>query len=159
MFKKYFYLALLSVIFLARYGFAEKVVVIPMSSNSSSGSSIAWKGVWENSVVYNEQDMVQYNGSSYIAVADHVATLSNQPPSDSWDLIAAAGLKGDKGDPGSAVTTFAVCINRTSYGTGYCNCGNATLLSSMISSPCSVTSDIGECSASTEYGSCCVCKP
>ncbi|MCI5218281.1 MAG: hypothetical protein D3914_03590 [Candidatus Electrothrix sp. LOE2] len=84
MFKKYFYLALLSVIFLARYGFAEKVVVIPMSSNSSSGSSIAWKGVWENSVVYNEQDMVQYNGSSYIAVADHVATLSNQPPSDKY---------------------------------------------------------------------------
>lgn len=175
MLKKHFYLMVLSFIFFSKICLAEKVVVIPMSSSSSSGSSIAWKGMWTDSATYNKQDMVQYNGSSYIAVANHVASLSNQPPSGSWGLVAAAGLKGDtgdKGDPGPAVTTFAVCASGQSQHSGdlcyegRCDCGDATLLSQVIS-PCSVTSDTGGCSASTGYcegnfarpGSCCVCKP
>ena len=94
-------------------------------------------------------------------------------------LTGPAGLQGPtgpQGPAGPAVSTYSVCADPTyTSSSNYyinvcymasCNCGSATLLSS-LEGPCTVTSNTGSCSATSildSYsrrcpGACCVCKP
>jgi hypothetical protein len=62
------------------------------------GASITWRGTWSANVAYALNDAVEYDASSYIAVA----ASSNQPPVDAngnvdiayWHLLAAKGATG-----------------------------------------------------------------
>lgn len=56
-------------------------------------------GSYETDTTYNELDIVEFNGSSYIA---HKSVTGVTPGTDdtSWGLIANQGIKGDKGDQG-----------------------------------------------------------
>jgi hypothetical protein len=76
----------------------------------------------------------------------------------------ATGPQGAQGQPGPAVHTSAVCVsafpNAGFCFSSSCSCSNGTV--SRVSSPCTVTSDTGTCSASScgsSIGQCCVCKP
>lgn len=76
----------------------------------TNGISFIWKGLWSNSITYIAKDVVQYNGSSYIAIASNTNSV---PPSPNWNLMASKGdigatgpqglqgLQGLKGDTGS----------------------------------------------------------
>ncbi len=77
-----------------------------------------------------------------------------------------AGATGPQGPAGPAVHTSAICVNGVSdYPFGCrvqtCTCAGGATLISRVSSPCTVTSDTGSCSASGQscQGQCCVCAP
>jgi hypothetical protein len=75
-------------------------------SSGSSGVSFTWKGAWDGNLPYNENDVVEYNGSSYICILTHPATPSFPPPSNptDWSLLAQAGTSGSSGSSGSSGT-------------------------------------------------------
>jgi len=86
--------------------YAEKAVVITLWD-----ASVTWRGAWSADTKYSEGDMVEYDGSSYMALVGHTSTLSNYPPEPSiWDLAVASGANGmdgadsttpgPQGDPG-----------------------------------------------------------
>lgn len=55
---------------------------------------MTWKGPWNSTAQYTQDDVVAYNGSSYIAVVPN--PLKGQPPSPAqgWNLVAQAGSPG-----------------------------------------------------------------
>lgn len=77
-----------------------------------------WQGQWDSATSYAVNDVVEYNGSSWIAVSAN----SNSAPSDSssdWDLVARQGMHGGgftlrynfdssmvDGDPGNGKLRF-----------------------------------------------------
>lgn len=64
------------------------------------------KGAWISGNSYEVLDLVTYNGSSYIAKSD-ISSSSATPDQDSahWQLVAAKGDKGDKGNTGEFYTS------------------------------------------------------
>ena len=65
-------------------------------------SSFTWRGAWQDGNSYAVDDMVEVDGSSYVAIADHTASSSNKPGSggswqSNWDLLV-------QGTPGSSDT-------------------------------------------------------
>ncbi len=86
-----------------------RVVVIPLGGDDAATT---WRGSWETDTAYKKSDIVEFDGSSYIALLDHQSDLSNIPPDDTfWDLVAASGAKGDKGDTGDPVDAVAaICV-------------------------------------------------
>lgn len=70
-----------------------------------AGSSIVWKGSWEVIKVYVKNDVVEHEGSTYIALAENI---SDQPvKSSKWDLMAQRGFdgRGSKGATGDTGAT------------------------------------------------------
>ena len=73
--------------------------------DGNDGAGLNWTGVYKPSQTYSVNDLVEYLGSSYIAVAPS----QNKPPNQSrqfWNLFSAAGASGangPKGDPGPTV--------------------------------------------------------
>lgn len=95
---------------------AEKVVVIPMFGDDAAASIVAnWLSGWEADIEYKKDDMVQFDGSSYIAIADHTSSVSNIPPDETyWNLVAASGAtgpEGPEGPPGSKGDTGDTVLN------------------------------------------------
>ncbi|MBU0943475.1 MAG: hypothetical protein KJ804_14265 [Proteobacteria bacterium] len=89
---------------------SDKVVIIPMGATTNIEASINWQGEWADGVPYANGDAVQYQGSSYLCVANHISSPVDSPPHAYWDLVASvgaeggegpAGPKGDTGDTGS----------------------------------------------------------
>jgi hypothetical protein len=60
-----------------------------------------WQGTWAGTTTfYYVNDAVEYNGSSYICIADTTVPGSNPATATTeWDLLAS---KGDTGSGGSA---------------------------------------------------------
>jgi hypothetical protein len=59
--------------------------------------SFLWRGVWDSTKSYNSanylvSDVVESNGSSYVAIAAHTG---DQPPSANWELLAQGGAAGN----------------------------------------------------------------
>ena len=70
--------------------------------------SIVPKGEWNSGNTYIRLDLVNYNGSSYIAKQD-VPVNINLNNSNYWLLIAAKGEKGDtglKGNDGNGISSI-----------------------------------------------------
>lgn len=83
---------------------AEKVVVIPLMGATNNGASIAWAGEWQDDFQYVIGDGMQFNGSSYICIKDHLSSSSNVPPNAKyWSLMAK---KGDTGEQGLGISDF-----------------------------------------------------
>jgi hypothetical protein len=57
-------------------------------TNGLNGTSFIWRGPWTGELTYVINDVVEYNGSSYIAISDNI---NLPPPSISWNLMAAKG--------------------------------------------------------------------
>ncbi len=58
-----------------------------------------WMGAWSPAVSYSAEDVVQLNGSSWVAVAPPILALP--PPDARWELLAAAGAVGPAGMDGA----------------------------------------------------------
>ena len=67
-------------------------ITIPRGDTGADGD-LTWKGGWSSSTAYSTNEAVQYNGSSYIAVANNQNVT---PTSDTskWNLMAQAGAEG-----------------------------------------------------------------
>ena len=74
---------------------------------------LVWQGAWDDVTAYVVDDVVAYQGSSWVAIQDG----TNQPPDSSplyWDLVASKGdtgaqgpqgIQGEQGETGPAGTT------------------------------------------------------
>ena len=62
-------------------------------------SGVVWQGTWQNGVVYNRLDLVEYQGSTYIAVQ---GTNGSENPLNTnfWSLFASGGEQGLIGPKG-----------------------------------------------------------
>ena len=69
--------------------------------------SLAPRGAYDADAVYRRLDIVEYEGSSYLALADGV---SGMEPAEgaSYMLLAEKGGPGPQGEPGKDGTSFAV---------------------------------------------------
>jgi hypothetical protein len=68
---------------------------------------MVWRGPWSNSTVYAVNDVVAYNGASYISIQ---AGTGNQPDdisSNFWSLVAQKGDTGATGPVGATGPTGA----------------------------------------------------
>jgi len=65
-------------------------------------SGLNWKGDWNiNDFFYKENDVVFYNGSSYICTLSHRSNNTRIPTNDAlWQILAKKGEKGDPGEQG-----------------------------------------------------------
>lgn len=79
----------------------------------ATGVSINWTGPYDNTVTYNLNDAVSYNGSAYIAIGTTLAHLPTDPTY--WDLMASMGNTGATGAVGN---TGAVGASGTNGGAG-----------------------------------------
>lgn len=64
---------------------------------------INWTGEYSNSGEYLENDMVQYQGSTYYATGPNLNFIDGYYPTAlnaDWELFAAKGAKGDQGEQG-----------------------------------------------------------
>lgn len=65
------------------------------------GIPINWRGEYNSSTVYNKNDVVSSNGSSYIMVSKSSASGTIPGIDDEvWELMVQKGDKGEKGNPG-----------------------------------------------------------
>lgn len=61
-------------------------------------AGLTWLGPWAGDVMYLEGDLVEHQGSTFVALT----TTENQPPPHAaWDLIASKGATGETGNTGS----------------------------------------------------------
>jgi hypothetical protein len=72
-----------------------------------TGSGFVWKNQWDGTMFsYFIGDVVQHDGSSYVASADiPMYILNTPPPAYPWQLMVAAGVSGTPGDNGTAGST------------------------------------------------------
>lgn len=79
---------------------ATQTVVIPLLSKQYFMAQ--WRGEWEPRAMYKANDAIQYGGSSYLCLENHIADLTTAPELDmaKWSLVAAGGEQGESGEPG-----------------------------------------------------------
>ena len=70
-------------------------------SSGSSGSGFTYNGVWSSSTNYNQNDVVSYNGQTYLAL---LANVNKQPSVEPafWQVFSAAGSSGTSGTSGTS---------------------------------------------------------
>jgi hypothetical protein len=71
----------------------------------SNGTSFNWSGTWDLSTTYDVNDVVEYNGSSFISIIS--GNLGNAiTVTSAWNLMAQAGTSGTSGS-GSTPTYYS----------------------------------------------------
>lgn len=75
----------------------------PAGADGAPGPvGMTWKGGWSSLVNYVVRDVVIYNGSAYICVANIAASVNNPTVATaSWNLLVSKGGQGVQGVPGS----------------------------------------------------------
>jgi hypothetical protein len=66
----------------------------------AQSANVMWMGDWQNGVSYAIGDIVQFQGSAYIA---EQATSGTENPTNAtyWSLVVSAGAEGPQGPPGA----------------------------------------------------------
>jgi hypothetical protein len=93
-------LAVLAILLCVSTAHAQKtrVVVVPLFGDDAASK---WRGEWGDSISYQTGDIIEFDGSSYIALINHTSSLASIPPSDlEWDIVAASGADGFRGRQG-----------------------------------------------------------
>jgi hypothetical protein len=74
----------------------------PAGATGPQGEAMEWKGEYNAGTIYDENDGVQYLGSSYISLQNY--NMNHEPgdpgESDWWSLMALKGEQGDQGEQG-----------------------------------------------------------
>ena len=68
----------------------------PMGPQGLDGTGFNWRGNWLENLTYQPNDVVNYLGSSYIAVGASTGDYPNRIKNN-WDLVASAGAQGPSG--------------------------------------------------------------
>lgn len=85
--------------------------------NGQNGLAFIWRGTWNTTGIYNVNDAVYYNGSSYAALVGS----SGKDPIDynlTWTLVASSGsqgIQGIQGAPGLAFTWMGEWSSAITY--------------------------------------------
>lgn len=71
-----------------------------------ASGGLNWTGPWVDGTTYVVNDLVEHNGSSYVAIQNHIASLATEPGVGAswetvWDLVAAKGADGATGADGA----------------------------------------------------------
>lgn len=66
----------------------------------ADGAGFTWRGPWVNNVAYAVNELVSYDGSSWIAIAATTGDTPGASPTK-WELFAQEGATGPQGPPGS----------------------------------------------------------
>jgi Pectate lyase superfamily protein len=79
----------------------------PSPAGAAGHAGLTWMGPWTNTTAYTPSDVVQYQGSTYVATADVTSTSPGSPasPNAPWHLLAhlgAADVPGTANLPGAA---------------------------------------------------------
>jgi collagen type VII alpha len=71
------------------------------------GAGFSWQGAWDIAAVYIQNQIVEFNGSSYISLQN--ANVGNNPfgATAYWHLLASKGVQGDTGPAGATGATGA----------------------------------------------------
>jgi endosialidase-like protein/collagen triple helix repeat protein len=80
----------------------------PEGPAGADGTSFVWQGVWTLGVIYNPNDAVEHDGSSYVAIGANFNARPDVNPA-SWSLMVqqgATGPQGPQGPAGTAGTSF-----------------------------------------------------
>lgn len=75
----------------------------PAGTPGKDGAGFSWKGSWRESQTYSSGDVVNYLGSSYVAIAPSKGDYPNRV-NNNWDLMSAAGAAGARGPQGEVVS-------------------------------------------------------
>ncbi len=85
-----------------------------------AGSGWTWRGAWNSSTTYVENDVVSYLGGSYVCLVDNT---NDPPPSANWGVIAEPGEDGEDGEDASdGASPYEFDITKAPYsavGDGY----------------------------------------
>jgi hypothetical protein len=71
----------------------------PAGLNGKDGQGFNWRSNWLESEKYYPGDVVNYLGSSYVALTESVGDYPNRIK-NGWDLVASAGAQGSSGRDG-----------------------------------------------------------
>lgn len=99
------------------------------AANSAAAAQVAkleWQGTWNSSQNYNANDVVEYSGSSYVALTGN--TNVTPVAGATWDLVALKGAKGDPGTSGSGTGNVVGPATSTPNGIALFNTTDGTLL-------------------------------
>jgi hypothetical protein len=67
--------------------------------DGTDGKGFTFQGIFSPTTLYHTNDVVQFNGSSYIATVDNLNGVI--PPETGWQLLASAGAVGPQGPAGA----------------------------------------------------------
>ena len=93
---------------------AGQTVKVKVTGQGLRGrKGMQWKSAYVAETTYVVDDVVRYNGSSYICIAE---STGNAPTDeDFWDLVAQKGEAGGGGGEGGAFTWLGAYVNETAY--------------------------------------------
>jgi len=83
------------------------------------------KGEWASATAYTRLDVVLYNGSSWVAIADSTGQVPAEG-SAYWQLLSLKGEQGEKGDKGDTGATGATGTKGDKGDTGATGATGAT---------------------------------
>ena len=75
---------------------------------------MSWQGTWTSSVIYLVDDVVAYNGSSYINIQETSGT-ENPDNTSYWEIVAQKGIDGSSGGGGSGSGGGSSSSGETAY--------------------------------------------
>ena len=75
---------------------------------------MSWQGTWTSSVIYLVDDVVAYNGSSYINIQETSGT-ENPDNTSYWEIVAQKGIDGSSGGGGSGGGSSGSGSGETAY--------------------------------------------
>jgi hypothetical protein len=67
------------------------------SPGAAGAPGMVWKGEWDSGATYVTTDVVQYLGTSYIALSGNTNVEPGTDGGVTWDVVAAAGSGGGGG--------------------------------------------------------------
>jgi hypothetical protein len=88
-----------------------------------------WRGTWSSATAYVANDIVQSNGSSFIAIANNT---NSAPPSANWALVAQRGIDGSGAGTVTSITAAAPLTGGTITSTGTIGIANNGITSALI---------------------------
>src|SRR5205807_9979168 len=85
------------------------------ATGATGPTGITFEGMWTDTASYEKNDVVTYNGETWIAVFDHASNNGNAPATNTgcgtgsaqscWSKLAAIGATGATGATGSTGST------------------------------------------------------
>ncbi|WP_455424783.1 prophage tail fiber N-terminal domain-containing protein [Dryocola sp. LX212] len=76
---------------------AEMEEILEETKEVAANAGFNPRGAFSSDIEYQKNDLVQFDGSEYLATADVTGVV---PPASPWELFVAAGEKGEKGEQG-----------------------------------------------------------
>ena len=101
---------------------AEKLIALEDAINQIGDAIPINIGAWDSNTVYSLGNTVQYDGETYISIKDENSNhIPNEESSQWWNVFAAKGDVGERGDDGSDgrpafITTTTITIENPSVG-------------------------------------------